>query len=38
MKVTCTGRRVTLKPSFVEKAEAKLAKLDMFFPVRRKLR
>ena len=32
MKVTCTGRRVTLKPSFVEKAEAKLAKLDKFFP------
>ena len=32
MKVTCTGRRVTLKPSFVEKAEAKVAKLDKFFP------
>lgn len=32
MKVTCTGRRVTLKPSFIEKAEAKLAKLDKFFP------
>lgn len=32
MKVTCTGRRVTLKPSFIEKVEAKLAKLDKFFP------
>ena len=32
MKVTCTGRRVTLKPSFIEKAEARLAKLDKFFP------
>ena len=32
MKVTCTGRRVSLKPSFVEKAEAKLSKLDTFFP------
>lgn len=32
MKVICTGRRVTLKPSFIEKAEAKLAKLDKFFP------
>ncbi len=31
MKVTCTGRRVSLKPSFVEKAETKLAKLDKFF-------
>ena len=31
MKVTCTGRRVTLKPSFVELAEKKLAKLDKFF-------
>lgn len=31
MKVTCTGRRVSLKPSFIEKAEAKLAKLDKFF-------
>ena len=31
MKVTCTGRRVSLKPTFVEKAEAKLAKLDKFF-------
>ena len=32
MKVTCTGRRVSLKPCFVEKAEAKLSKLDKFFP------
>ncbi|WP_418667303.1 ribosome hibernation-promoting factor, HPF/YfiA family [Allofournierella sp.] len=32
MKVTCTGRRVSLKPSFVEKAEARLSKLDKFFP------
>lgn len=32
MKVTCTGRRVTLKPSFIELAEKKLAKLDKFFP------
>ena len=33
MKVTCTGRKVSLKPSFIEKAEAKLAKLDKFFEV-----
>lgn len=32
MKVVCTGRRVTLKPSFIELAEKKLAKLDKFFP------
>ena len=32
MKVTCTGRSVTLKPGFIEKAEARLAKLDKFFP------
>ncbi len=31
MKVTCTGRRVTLKPSFIENAEKRLAKLDKFF-------
>ena len=30
MKVTCTGRKVTLKPTFIEKAENKLAKLDKF--------
>lgn len=32
MKVVCTGRRVSLKPSFVEKAEKRLGKLDKFFP------
>ena len=32
MKVTCTGRRVTLKPSFIENAEKRLAKLDKLFP------
>ena len=32
MEVTCTGRRVTLKPSFIENAEKRLAKLDKFFP------
>ena len=32
MKVTCTGRRVTLKPTFIERAETKLSKLDKFFP------
>lgn len=32
MKVVCTGRRVTLKPSFIESAEKRLAKLDKFFP------
>ena len=31
MKVTCSGRKVSLKPSFIEKAEARLAKLDKFF-------
>lgn len=31
MKVTCTGRKVSLKPAFVEKAQAKLDKLDKFF-------
>lgn len=31
MNVICTGRRVNLKPSFVERAETKLAKLDKFF-------
>lgn len=31
MKVTCTGRKVSLKPSFIEKAQAKLDKLDKFF-------
>ncbi len=31
MKVTCTGRKVGLKSSFVERAQKKLAKLDKFF-------
>lgn len=31
MKITCTGRKVNLKPSFTEKVEQKLAKLDKFF-------
>ncbi|MFV0413913.1 MAG: ribosome hibernation-promoting factor, HPF/YfiA family [Oscillospiraceae bacterium] len=31
MKTTCTGRKVTLKDSFIEKAEKRLAKLDKFF-------
>lgn len=31
MKTTCTGRKVTLKDSFVERAEKRLAKLDKFF-------
>ena len=38
MKVTCTGRRVTLKPSFIENAEKRLAKLDKFFRHGRKKR
>lgn len=31
MKTTCTGRKVALKDSFVEKAEKRLSKLDKFF-------
>ena len=31
MKITCTGRKVSLKPNFTEKVEKKLAKLDKFF-------
>ncbi len=31
MKVTMTGRRVTLKPSFEERVEKRLKKLDRFF-------
>ena len=31
MKITCTGRKVSLKPSFTEQAEKRLAKLDKFF-------
>ena len=31
MKITTTGRKCTLRPSFVERTEAKLSKLDKFF-------
>lgn len=31
MKVTCTGRKVNLKDSFVERVEKRLSKLDKFF-------
>ncbi|NLW79147.1 MAG: ribosome-associated translation inhibitor RaiA [Ruminococcaceae bacterium] len=31
MKVTCNGRKVALKDSFVERTEKRLAKLDKFF-------
>lgn len=31
MKITCTGRKVTLKPAFIQRAEEKLAKLQKFF-------
>lgn len=31
MKITCTGRKVSLKSSFTEKVEHRLAKLDKFF-------
>lgn len=31
MKITCTGRKVSLKPDFTQRAEKKLAKLDKFF-------
>lgn len=31
MKITCTGRKVTLKEAFLERVEKKLAKLDKFF-------
>ena len=31
MKITYTGRKVTLKPAFIERTEAALAKLDKFF-------
>lgn len=33
MKITITGRKVTLRPSFTERTEKKLAKLDKFFDV-----
>ena len=31
MKTTCNGRKVTLKDSFVDRVEKRLAKLDKFF-------
>jgi len=31
MKITTTGRKVNLKPSFIERAEKRLGKLDKFF-------
>lgn len=31
MKITCTGRKVTLKEAFVDKVEKKLDKLNKFF-------
>ncbi|MEG0178896.1 MAG: ribosome-associated translation inhibitor RaiA [Oscillospiraceae bacterium] len=31
MKITCTGRKVSLKDNFVERVNKKLAKLDKFF-------
>ncbi len=31
MKITCSGRKVNLKDSFVDKAEKRLAKMDKFF-------
>ncbi|MFR1436321.1 MAG: ribosome hibernation-promoting factor, HPF/YfiA family [Acutalibacteraceae bacterium] len=31
MKITMTGRKVTLRPTFVERTETKLSKLDKFF-------
>ena len=31
MKITCTGRKVTLKEAFLERVEKKLAKLHKFF-------
>ncbi|MCL2488744.1 MAG: ribosome-associated translation inhibitor RaiA [Oscillospiraceae bacterium] len=31
MRITVTGRKVTLRPSFVERAEQKLNKLDKYF-------
>lgn len=31
MKITCTGRKVSLKPDFVGRAEKRLAKLEKFF-------
>lgn len=31
MKIVITGRKITLRPSFTERTESKLAKLDKFF-------
>lgn len=31
MKITCTGRKVSLKPDFIQRAEKRLGKLDKFF-------
>lgn len=31
MKITCTGRKVSLKPDFIARAEKRLAKLEKFF-------
>ena len=31
MKLTCTGRKVSLKEAFLQRAQTKLAKLDKFF-------
>lgn len=31
MKISCTGRKVALKDAFLERVDAKLAKLDKFF-------
>lgn len=31
MKITCTGRKVSLKDSFIQRVETKLAKLNKFF-------
>ena len=31
MKTNVTGRKLSLRPSFVEKTEKKLSKLDKFF-------
>lgn len=31
MKISTTGRKVSLKPAFVERADKRLSKLDKFF-------
>ena len=31
MKITTTGRKVNLKPVFIERADKRMAKLDKFF-------